>query len=272
MKNLDIQRKIVANMTSESWRTIPHVTFSYEPDITEFEKRWRDTGKTVSFNTLMMSTIARALKEAPKMNAHFSFNRWLVTGHLEIKESVDISMPAVLPDGRMMTLNIHGCESKTPEELQACIDDSLRRAEASSLDDAMMDTAMKNTYAALWHGRVITAIGRLIGKLLHPECANTLKGKKRREYLARPTTERLGTGDIEQGSITVSNFGSLYKNLRGRPLLLEIVPPQVVAIGIGAIQTENVKKILPICIAFDHRVLDFGDVVPFIRKMDELLA
>lgn len=272
MKNLDIQRKIVANMTSESWRTIPHVAFSYEPDITEFEKRWRDAGKTVSFNTLMMSTIARALKDAPKMNAHFSFNRWLVTGRLEKKESVDISMPAVLPDGRMMTLNIHGCDSKTPEELQDCIDDTLRRAAASSLDDAMMDTAMKDTYAALWHGRVITAVGRLVGKILHPECAKTLKGKEKRAYRAKPLTERLGTEDIEQGSITVSNFGSLYKALRGRPLLLEVVPPQVVAIGLGSIQKENGRKILPICIAFDHRVLDFGDVVPFIKKMDELMA
>lgn len=272
MKNLDIQRKIVANMTSESWRSIPHVVFSYEPDITAFEKRWRSAGKTVSFNTLMLSTIACALKAAPKMNAHFSFNRWLVTGHLDVKESVDISMPTVLPDGRMMTLNIHGCGSKTPEELQACINDALRRAAASSLDDAMMDTAMKNTYNALWHGKVITALGRLIGKTLHPECAKTLKGKARRQYRALPTTERLGTEDIEQGTITVSNFGSLYKSLRGRPMLLEVVPPQVVAIGIGAIQNENDRRILPMCIAFDHRVLDFGDIVPFIKKMDELLG
>ena len=31
-----IQRKIVANMTAESWETIPHVTYNYEPDVTEF--------------------------------------------------------------------------------------------------------------------------------------------------------------------------------------------------------------------------------------------
>lgn len=272
MKNLDIQRKIVANMTSESWRNIPHVAFSYEPDITSFEARWRADGRKVSFNTLMLSVIAGAIKDAPKMNAHFKYNRWLVTGHLDTKESVDISMPAILPDGRMMTLNVHGCESKSPEELQAYIDDLLKRAAASSLDDAMMDTAMKNTYSALWHGKVITAIGRLLGKMMHPECARTLKGKARREYRTLPVTERLGIEDIEQGSITVSNFGSLYKSLRGRPMLLEIVPPQVVAIGIGAIQEENGKRILPMCIAFDHRVLDFGDIVPFIKKMDEILG
>ena len=31
-----IQRKIVSNMTAESWETIPHVTYNYEPDVTAF--------------------------------------------------------------------------------------------------------------------------------------------------------------------------------------------------------------------------------------------
>ena len=31
-----IQRKIIANMTTESWDNIPHIVFNYEPDVTEF--------------------------------------------------------------------------------------------------------------------------------------------------------------------------------------------------------------------------------------------
>ena len=31
----DIQRKIVANMTSESWEQIPHVSYLYEADVTD---------------------------------------------------------------------------------------------------------------------------------------------------------------------------------------------------------------------------------------------
>jgi ribosomal protein S2 len=34
--HFDIQRKIVANMTSESWETIPHSAIQYEPDVTDF--------------------------------------------------------------------------------------------------------------------------------------------------------------------------------------------------------------------------------------------
>ena len=32
-----------------------------------------------------------------------------------------------------------------------------------------------------------------------------------------------------------------------------------------------VKYILPVTVAFDHRALDFGDIVPFIRTLSERL-
>lgn len=37
----DIQRKIVANMTSESWEQIPHVSYLYEADVTDLLKAYR---------------------------------------------------------------------------------------------------------------------------------------------------------------------------------------------------------------------------------------
>lgn len=36
-----IQRKIVSNMTAESWETIPHVTYNYEPDVTDFMHEYK---------------------------------------------------------------------------------------------------------------------------------------------------------------------------------------------------------------------------------------
>lgn len=29
---------------------------------------------------------------------------------------------------------------------------------------------------------------------------------------------------------------------------------------------------LPICLAFDHRALDFGEVVPFMKRLDDIFA
>ena len=63
--------------------------------------------------------------------------------------------------------------------------------------------------------------------------------------------------------------------------LLEIVPPQVCAFGVGAVQkkpavTEDnkieIRQILPICIAFDHRALDFGEITPFMKRLEEIFA
>ena len=36
-----IQRKIVANMTTESWQNIPHVSYQYEPDVTKFVEEFK---------------------------------------------------------------------------------------------------------------------------------------------------------------------------------------------------------------------------------------
>jgi pyruvate/2-oxoglutarate dehydrogenase complex dihydrolipoamide acyltransferase (E2) component len=35
-EHFGIARKIVSNMTSESWETIPHATMTYDADVTTF--------------------------------------------------------------------------------------------------------------------------------------------------------------------------------------------------------------------------------------------
>ena len=113
----------------------------------------------------------------------------------------------------------------------------------------------------------------------------TLKGKAKKEYYSIPEKDRLTKHDIEQGTTTISNLGSIYRAQRGECFLLEIIPPQVSAFAINAIQkkpivTEDefgsdkieIRKILPITIAIDHRALDYGDCVPFFEKLDEIFS
>ena len=83
--------------------------------------------------------------------------------------------------------------------------------------------------------------------------------------------------------MTISNIGSTYREQKGSIALLDIIPPQVFVIGFGAIQekpgvyvndkgekTIGIRKILPICLAFDHRALDFGEVIPYMKKLDSI--
>ena len=75
-------------------------------------------------------------------------------------------------------------------------------------------------------------------------------------------------------------MGSLYKQWKGSCTILEIIPPQLCALAVGAVQKRAVAdeennigtaQIVPITIAFDHRALDTADLVPFLQTLDRVL-
>ena len=129
------------------------------------------------------------------------------------------------------------------------------------------------------------AIYRLIGARTGAHRVKTLTGEEKEKYYSIPEKDRLTKRDIEQGTVTVSNIGSLYREQKGNVCILEIIPPQVSAFGVGAVQDKPIvvinkegekeiaiRQVLPICIAFDHRAIDFGEVMPFIKRLDEIFA
>ena len=99
--------------------------------------------------------------------------------------------------------------------------------------------------------------------------------------VATGQTQLLGEGGIRPeelagGTVTVSNIGSICR-VNGTVALLEIIPPQVLAQGVASMQEKpgvfvsgsgnkeiGIRRFLAMCLAFDHRALDFGDMVPFI--------
>lgn len=284
-----IQRKIVANMTTESWVNIPHVTYNYEPDVTEFMYEYKRLNENcapedkITLNTLMLKIIVEGLKADPAMNAHIEFDKKLVRGTIHTFEDINISMPMVLPNGEMMTINLHNFENKTLDEMVDYIADVNRRVENTDLNEVMMEVSMDNTITGLKEGKFKQTFYRIIGSKTGKHKVKTLTGKAKREYYKTPEEDRLTKRDIEQGTITVSNIGSTYREQRGETCLLEIVPPQVCAIAVGAVQdkpvvivNENeekeiaIRQVMPLCIAFDHRALDFGEIVPFIKRLDEI--
>ena len=134
-----IQRKIVSNMTTESWETIPHVTYMYEPDVTKLMHEYkklnldRNRDSKITLNTVIMKIITEGLKAAPVMNSHIEFNRKLVRGRVDTFEDINISMPMILPSGEMMTVNLRGFESKNLDEMTDAVNDVARRAENTTL-------------------------------------------------------------------------------------------------------------------------------------------
>lgn len=288
-EHFDIQRKIVANMTTESWEQIPHVAYVYEADVTDLMtefKKLRSTSKTkITLNTVLMKAIIEGLKAAPVMNSHLSYNRKLVRGELKTFEDINISMPMLLPDGRMMTVNLRDFQNKSLLAMTDYIADVTRRAENTNLNEVMFDVSLDNTITGLKQGKIKQTVRRLIGSKTGKHKVHTLRGAAKKAYYSIPEKDRLTKKDIEQGTVTISNLGSLYRGQSGYGTLIEIVPPQVCAFALGAVQDKPVvvtdkfgnktieaRQILPITVVFDHRALDFGDVVPFLKKMDSIFA
>lgn len=292
-ENFKITRKIVSNMTAQSWEEIPHATMTYEADATELleeikrlnDERAQGEDK-ITINTVMLKIICEGLKAAPKMNTTLEFNRKLVRGTLKYHDQIDISMPMILHTGEMMTVNMHDMGSKTLTEMTCAINDTVRRANNSNLEEVMYEVSIDNTLTGLKQGKIIQAIRRLYGsKMPGKHQVKVLSGKAKKEYYSIPEKDRLTKHDIEQGTTTVSNLGSIYREQKGFCALLEIIPPQTTAFAVNAVQKravvvtdENsndkieVRKIIPITIAIDHRALDYGDCVGFFKRLDEIFA
>ncbi len=286
-----IQRKIVANMTSESWKNIPHVSYLYEPDITKFqaafkaysEKHANDEYK-VTFNAVLLKSIAEAIKEAPDMNAHLHFEKKLVRGKLTVYDNIDISVPWPLPDGSMMTINMKDMGNKNLAEIAKCSAEVNRKLANTNLTEALYSVSINDTIKALKKGHFIKAALRIIGaKTQKKHRVVTLTGKEKKAYDSIPDSDKITKADLAQGTFLVSNVGNLVRGLPGSVEVLMIIPPMVSAIGLGSIQKKPIvvqdengedkiisANILPMAICFDHRALDFAEVSPFIRKLDEI--
>ncbi len=284
-----IQRKIVANMTSESWETIPHISYIYEPEVSKFldvVKELNESGKfpvKITVNTIMLKALAEAFIAAPQLNAHIEFNRKLVRGKITEYDEIHAGMTWILPNGEMMTINLHDIGNKSLVELTEYIADVSRRIGNTDLTEVMFSVSFNDTIEKLKKGRILNAIYRLFGAKTGKHKVKTLSGKAKKDYYAIPESDRLTAADIKQGTVTISNIGSITRGIPGHAALLSIIPPQIFVVCIGSAikkpvvkQDENGNDIIvvgqemPIDLVFDHRAVDFGDLVPFIKRLEDI--
>lgn len=257
IREMDVQRRVVSYKTSQSWKEVPHVSFLYEPDVTEFYEvfgqvrdKHRETGCDVSLNTILIQAIVEGLKSALELNSYCKFDEKTYSGTIETLDQINVGIPWLLPDGKMITLTAFDLGNKTLEQTAWEIQ-SLRQ----KLDNTEMDRLLKETVSA--------------------NAANGAAPKQDADAGLRPE-------HITGGTVTVSNIGSICRT-NGTIAFLEILPPQVFAVGISALQEKpgvfvdesgekriGIRKTIPMCLMFDHRAFDFGDIVPFIHRLDEI--
>ena len=276
----DISRKIIANMTSEGWKTVPHVCIVYEADASLLMDALRNynrdqaSAEKISLNSVILRILVEGIKACPKMNGHIKFSPWLVSGKVTTLAHIDISLPITYGDGKMTTINLPQMEDKSVHEIQAMIAAFRARIENTYMDRVLYRTGLEDTFSELRKGNIPKAVGRLLGAKLGP-------GRVRIDRQRSAGSEdRLKPENIKQGSITVSNMGSLYKGWKGNCTILEIIPPQLCALAVGAVQKRAAADeagricaadIVPVTITFDHRALDTAELVPFMQTLDRVL-
>ena len=266
-ENFSVERKLISYMTTKSWQRIPHVSYMYEPDVTDFIDEFKslkskdDSFKNISINSLMLKIFSEGLKFAPKLNAHISYNHSTGEGQIRTIKDINVNMPWILPNGKMMTISINNIEDMSLYEINKYIKDDIGKIisnmDSKSLSKSFLDKINYNTIDNIINGE-----------------DNLLEDDENESKSKLP---------LEIGTITISNIGSTYKDQRGAIALLDIIPPQVCVIGFGAILEKpgvyidengekaiGIRKTLPICLAFDHRALDFGEMIPFMKKLDSI--
>ena len=242
-------------------------------------------GKRVTFNMVMMKAICEALKSAPEMNAHIEFNRQLVRGEITTYDQIDVSMPCILPDGRMMTITMTDMGNRSLGNMTEYMSEMMKKMEKTDFNEAMFQVSMNDTIEKLTKGRVIKVGQRLFGSFASKKHRiKRLSGSAKKAYDAIPDSEKITAKDLKQGTITISNTGSISRAHDGSVSMLIIIPPQVCAICINAMTKKpvvvtnaqgedeiKIKTTVPLTICFDHRVLDFGEVKPFLDAFQNIV-
>lgn len=290
----DIQRRVVAFKTYSSWISAPHVSYIYEPDITVLldelnklnQKRSMQNSALpkISFNTLMLKIIAKGITCAPILNSAISYNVKKGVGTLDTYKHINISVPLTLKDGRMITPVIPEVEKKSLDDLMSYMKNLERRIEKTNIDELLYSTAVYYTIEQLKHFD-LSCIRKIIYSKTGKYKVTALKGAEKKKYYSIPEKERLTPQDILTGTTLVSNIGPLYKNQKGYFSLLELIDPNIFVIGLNSIQEKpgvyvdkagkkqiGIRKILPMCLTFDHRAIDFNAIIPFEKTLDNIFS
>jgi len=139
---------------------------------------------------------------------------------------------------------------------------------------SMDETALEIVYKDYRHiGVAVDTEGGLIVPILRDvDHKDLLQLSRELHAVTEKTRQRkIAIEELQGGTFTISNQGSIG----GSHFTPIIYSPQVAILGIGQGQAKPVamdgkiaiRTILPLCLAYDHRVLDGGDAVRFLKDI-----
>ena len=212
---------------------------------------------------MVSHTTSKSWKTVPALNAFVEYAYGAGAGRLVEKREINIAIPWLPADGRMITPTVFDCGGKTLVRIMDDIAELERKSANTDVDELLYSAIRNDTVKELKRGNLGVLKWIISGRLSqHP--VKGLSGEERDRYYRIAAADRLTKDDLVGATVSVSNVGSLYKELKGHFGMLQVIPPQVFAIGI--------RKYLPMTLVFDHRPSDFDALIPFVRECDGIFA
>lgn len=285
-----LRRKLLAHKTTEAWRNVPHAAYTLECDVTDFLDELKlfnaaeNRPKQVKLNTALLRVMVEGVFAAPQVNAFLEYDHKLKVGTVKQFEHIDINMPWLTEENRLIVVRLPDFGNKSLDEMTDFLEKFKERVDRTNTSKALFEISMRDTRALLKKGKIFEFVNRLRGarksrKVSAPPAQKVIK----KQFEELEFSERLNYKDLDYGTILFSNVGSAANGLIGHVTMMEIGAPQVFACAIGSIQEKPwvivneqgekeiaIRKIIPFCMTFDHRAYDFGDIAPFIRRVDEV--
>lgn len=286
VKYFNLKSRVSGYILTKAQQNIPTVGYNYEADVTKFWEEFRNLKEScdypLSFNTLMMRVLVEGLKAAPKLNAHLKFNTTSSCGTLVMKKHIDVAMPVVLENGETFPVKVKETENKSLKELSEQINELLERLKKTNVDKVMFDVITQRTVGLMLSGAVVPTVAQTVTGYVGKHKVAKLKGLF---HPAPRDGSMLFMDELNEGSVCLTNWGVLYDGLNGNVTYTPLLYPQTFLMAMGAVKESDyafrnekgevdigTKKLLPITLMFDHRIGAFNDVMPFIKKLDEIFA
>ena len=291
---MSMRDKMTSCALVNSQKEIPCVSCTYDADVTKlfdvFSRLKNECGYKLTFNSLMLKILVEGLKSAPKLNAHYKYNHRSLSGRLIIKKHIDVSMPVCTESGETFQIKLLQLENKSLKDTAFAAEDAVKRIQYSDLDEVMFEVSRQRVIGEMTRGRIISPLRQTLsasfgkGKVVHlsQSLKSDFKKISGRKNLQEGYDVKME--ELNEGTVCFTNWGTLYDNLNVNITQIPPIYPQVFLFATGRIKDENhvyedengniclkTRKILPMSLNFDHKIGGAADLIPFIKKIDEIL-
>lgn len=264
---------------------IPAGGYNYEADVTkfwdEFKAMKKEADYPLSFNTLMLRVLAEGLKAAPRLNSHLEYNSKNTCGRLIVKKHIDVAVPVFMESGETFPVKLRNLEEKNLKEIYEEMDRLLTVLKTTDVDRVLFDVIAQRIVGFVLKGKIGTAISMAVSGYVGKGKVAKLSGLFK--HADRDPEKSLQPYELNEGTVCLTNLGSISAGLPGNVTYAPLLYPQSFIMAIGAVQDKEyvfkndkgeieigTKKMLPVNIMFDHRIGGFGDVVPFLKTINNI--